>query len=95
MMMMMMSSEYLDESDRYSQQQVDDDAAWMAEHASEERYVIEHGEAGGTDEPNRSHGGISTLPQEQPILCGVFGYADVSQGDPNGAEAWMRRWHLR
>lgn len=37
--------EYLDESDRYSQQQVDDDAAWLAEHASEERYVIEHGEA--------------------------------------------------
>ena len=42
---MMMSSEYLDESDRYSQQQVDDDAAWLAEHASEERYMIEHGEA--------------------------------------------------
>ena len=45
MMMMMMTSEYLDEPDRYSQQQIDDDAAWMAEHASEERYVIEHGEA--------------------------------------------------
>lgn len=41
----MMSSEYLDESDRYSQQQVDDDAAWLAEQDSEELYVIEHGES--------------------------------------------------
>lgn len=51
---MMMSSEYLDEPDRYSQQQIDDDAAWMAEHASEERYVIEHGEAWPVvDDPER------------------------------------------
>lgn len=53
-MMTMMSSEYLDESDRYSQQQVDDDAAWLAEHASAERYVLEHGEAWlVVDEPER------------------------------------------
>ncbi len=57
-----MSSEYLDESDRYSQQQVDDDAAWLAEHASAERYVIEHGEAWlVVDEPETRWVGNATF----------------------------------
>lgn len=51
---MMMSSEWLDDPDRYSQQQVDDDVAWLAERETEERYVIEHGEAWPVvDEPGR------------------------------------------